>query len=93
VLALVQRLERGEVGVDLQYARAVEVGGNALARELLSRVFQVCDRGWRGEAELRASAYRLKDAYRSRDAAQRFEVVRIPGLRRARRMLSLELAS
>jgi hydrogenase expression/formation protein HypD len=93
VLALVQRLERAEVGVDVQYTRAVQVGGNALGRELLSRVFEVCDRGWRGEAELRASGYRLKDAYHSRDAAQRFEVMRIPGLRRAPRMLSLELAS
>lgn len=93
VLALVQRLEREETGVELQYTRAVEPGGNPRARESLQRVFEVCDRSWRGEGEIAGSGYRLKDAYRSRDAERRFEVVRLPGLRRATHAVSLEIAS
>jgi hydrogenase expression/formation protein HypD len=93
VLGLVQRLERGEIEVDIQYTRAVETGGNALARELLQRVFEVCDRGWRGQEDLRDGGYRLKDAHRSRDAVRHLEVLRIPGLRRAPRVRDLEIAS
>jgi hydrogenase expression/formation protein HypD len=93
VLGLVQRLERGELEVDIQYARAVESGGNAVARELLQRVFDVCDRSWRGQGYLRGSGYRLKDAHRSRDAVRRFEVPLIPGPRRVPRMRDLEIAS
>lgn len=93
VLGLVERLERGEYGVAVQFTRAVEPGGNALGRELLGRVFESRDQSWRGEETLRGSGYRLKDAYRSRDAERRFEVVRLPGLRRAPRSVSLEIAS
>jgi hydrogenase expression/formation protein HypD len=93
VLALVERLERGEYGVAVQYTRAVQPGGNDQGRELLERVFEVRDQSWRGEPELPQSGYGLKSTYRSRDAERRFEVVRLPGLRRARHSVSLGIAS
>jgi hydrogenase expression/formation protein HypD len=41
-------LEAGRCGVENQYARAVRRGGNPAARQLVSEVFEVTDRKWRG---------------------------------------------
>ena len=66
-------LERGEVGVDNQYARAVRREGNPAARELLEEVFEVTDRKWRGIGTIPQSGYRLAPAYAEFDAEQRLE--------------------
>ena len=41
-------LEEGRWGVENQYSRLVTRDGNLPAQRLLSQVFEVCDRQWRG---------------------------------------------
>ena len=74
VLAAVQRLERGEHGVDNAYARNVPPGGNLAARRALAEVFDVVDRNWRGVGAIPKSGYRINDAYRAFDADHVFDV-------------------
>jgi hydrogenase expression/formation protein HypD len=48
--------------------------GNPVARALLQRVFEVCDRTWRGIGSIPGSGWRLRDGYRAFDAELRFDV-------------------
>jgi hydrogenase expression/formation protein HypD len=70
----VHQLERGEAYLDNAYARAVPPEGNVAARNLLSDVFMVTDRGWRGIGMIPESGWRLSDDYRDFDAEYRFQV-------------------
>jgi hydrogenase expression/formation protein HypD len=70
----VLQLEAGRAEVENAYPRAVTEHGNVAARELLSRVFEVCDRRWRGIGVIPASGWRLAEAYRAFDAEERFDV-------------------
>ncbi|MFP3939859.1 MAG: hydrogenase formation protein HypD [Thermoanaerobaculia bacterium] len=68
----VAALEEGRWGVENQYRRAVEREGNLPARELMARVFQVCDRPWRGIGEIPASGLSLRPELARFDADRRF---------------------
>jgi hydrogenase expression/formation protein HypD len=70
----VARLEAGEPGVDNQYSRVVNEHGNRASQALLERVFEVCDRKWRGIGLLPKSGLRLRYEYRAHDALRVFEV-------------------
>jgi hydrogenase expression/formation protein HypD len=70
----VAQLEAGEARVENAYARVVRNDGNPVARALLQRVFEVCDRTWRGIGSIPASGWRLRDGYRAFDAELRFDV-------------------
>ena len=70
----VHQLERGESYLDNAYARAVPPDGNLAARKLLSEVFTVTDRGWRGIGVIPDSGWRLSETYRDFDAEYRFQV-------------------
>ncbi len=67
-------LEEGRVGVENQYARVVRSEGNRPAQELLRKVFQVCDRTWRGIGVIPASGFRLRDQWSAFDAEARFSL-------------------
>jgi hydrogenase expression/formation protein HypD len=67
-------LEEGRWGVENQYARAVTREGNQPAQRLLARVFEVCDRGWRGIGTIPQSGYRLRPELAEFDAERRFNV-------------------
>ncbi len=67
-------LEQGRHGVENQYARAVSREGNLRAQELVSRVFEPCDRAWRGIGVIPRSGLRLREAFTAFDAERRFEV-------------------
>jgi len=69
-------LEEGRFGVENQYSRSVTRDGNLPAQALLSEVFEVCDRAWRGIGEIPRSGYRLSQAYAAFDAERRFGVER-----------------
>jgi hydrogenase expression/formation protein HypD len=77
VLRTVRQLERGQAGVENQYARAVRAEGNPAALALLDEVFETCDRKWRGVGSIPKSGYRLRWEYRQYDAERRFEVEEI----------------
>lgn len=70
----VRMLEEGRVGVENQYSRAVQRAGNKSALKLLSEVFEIGDRKWRGIGNIPQSGYRLTSAYLHYDAEQRFGV-------------------
>jgi hydrogenase expression/formation protein HypD len=70
----VAQLEAGEARVENAYARVVRDEGNPAARALLQRVFEVCDRTWRGIGPIPDSGWRLRDGYRAFDAEVRFDV-------------------
>jgi hydrogenase expression/formation protein HypD len=74
ILFAVRQLEAGKHDVEVQYARAVQRDGNAHARAVVSEIFEVCDRKWRGMGTLPMSGYRLRPELAAFDAEQRFQV-------------------
>jgi hydrogenase expression/formation protein HypD len=70
----VAALEEGRWGVENQYARSVVREGNARAMEVVERVFEICDRQWRGVGSIPSSGHRLRSEFARFDAATRFEV-------------------
>lgn len=69
----VKQLEAGEHRVEIQYSRAVKEQGNLPAINVLSQVFEVSDRDWRGLGKIAASGLRLTEKYRRFDAEEFFD--------------------
>jgi len=74
VYLCVKQLEEGRHEVENQYTRIVKREGNPSAQELVSRVFQVSPRKWRGIGEIPASGLSLAPAYAEFDAEAKFDV-------------------
>jgi hydrogenase expression/formation protein HypD len=74
VLRVVRQLEAGEARVENQYSRAVRPEGNPQSIALIQKVFEVCDRKWRGVGNIPMSGYRLRAGYHDFDAERLFEV-------------------
>ncbi|HET9439562.1 MAG TPA: hydrogenase formation protein HypD [Longimicrobiales bacterium] len=74
ILMTVEMLEAGRVGVENQYARAVQYKGNQPAQKLVNQVFQVSDRQWRGIGQIPMSGLALGAKYAAFDASTRFGV-------------------
>jgi len=70
----VEQLETGRAEVENAYTRAVTREGNAAAQQVISQVFEVCDRNWRGIGRIPASGWRLRPEYAEFDAELRFDV-------------------
>ena len=71
---VVKQLEEGRHEVENAYPRAVRPEGNLPARNMLTDVFEVTDRGWRGIGEIPHSGWRLKEEFAEFDAARRYSV-------------------
>ncbi len=56
------------------YSRIVKKEGNPEARALISSVFEVSDRNWRGIGMIPESGFRLRDKYKDFDAEQIFDL-------------------
>ena len=76
-LMAVRQLEQGRADVENQYGRAVSPDGNMEAQRMIRRVFEVCDRAWRGIGVIPNSGYRLNDEFREHDAEVIFELASI----------------
>ena len=74
VLHVVRLLESGEVAVENAYARAVTFEGNKPAQALIERVFETCDRKWRGIGVIPQSGWKLRQEFAAFDAEGRFQV-------------------
>ena len=70
----VKQLEEGRVEVENQYSRSVQREGNRAAQKLISEVFEVTDRAWRGIGEIPLSGYKLRHQYGEFDAEKIFDV-------------------
>ncbi|MDH3205141.1 MAG: hydrogenase formation protein HypD [Gemmatimonadota bacterium] len=68
----VRQLEDGRHEVENQYVRSVRREGNRPAQDLVSRVFQVVDRGWRGIGTIPGSGLGLRSEFASFDAERKF---------------------
>jgi hydrogenase expression/formation protein HypD len=73
----VQQLEDGRSEVENQYARVLDREGNAAARDVVFRVFEICDRKWRGVGSIPKSGYKLRHELRAHDAERQFQVSEI----------------
>ncbi len=72
ILNIVKQLEAGENGVENAYARTAPNQGNVAAQNVISDVFETCDRAWRGIGVIPQSGYRLREKYAQFDAERRF---------------------
>ena len=70
----VLQLERGEGKVENAYERIVSEEGNVVARGILTQVFTVCDRTWRGIGSIPNSGWKLAPAFAEFDAECVFDV-------------------
>ena len=77
VLMTVRQLEAGAADVENQYPRVVQRDGNRVAQDLVNKVFEVCDRKWRGVGSIPKSGYKLRYEFRDHDAERLFEVEEI----------------
>lgn len=70
----VAQLEAGRHDVENQYVRSVRRQGTEPARALVTQVFELADRQWRGIGEIPMSGLRLRDEFAAYDAERRFGV-------------------
>ena len=74
ILMTVRQLESGRYEVENGYPRIVTREGNQAAQEIIQRVFEPCDRNWRGIGTIPESGWQLRGAYSQFDAEKRFQV-------------------
>jgi hydrogenase expression/formation protein HypD len=77
ILMAVRQLESGRSVVENQYGRAVLREGNPDARRMIARVFEPCDRAWRGIGVIPGSGYQLREEFAAFDAARVFDLAGI----------------
>jgi hydrogenase expression/formation protein HypD len=77
VYLCVKQLEEGRAEVENQYTRTVRREGNVPAQELISEVFHVVSRKWRGIGEISQSGLGLREEYARYDAETRFGLAEV----------------
>lgn len=77
ILTAVKQLESGQYQVKNAYQRAVVEEGNRAAQTMINRVFEPCDRNWRGIGTIPNSGLGLRPEFSQFDAEQCFSVEHI----------------
>ncbi len=77
ILDCVSELEAGRTEVSNAYARAVSREGNQPAQAVIRRVFEICDRSWRGIGVIPQSGYRLREEFAFYDAEKRYPEIQV----------------
>lgn len=72
IIKCVTQLENSTHFVENAYARSVTREGNLPAQSVIERVFEICDRPWRGIGIIPQSGYRLRPEFAAFDAELRF---------------------
>jgi hydrogenase expression/formation protein HypD len=70
----VMQLEKGTFEVQNAYPRAVTFEGNRAAQAIIQKVYEPCDRNWRGIGMIPMSGWGLRKEFADFDAEQRFQV-------------------
>jgi hydrogenase expression/formation protein HypD len=70
----VAQLEEGRYELENAYPRVVPPEGNPAAKAMLTDVFEITDRAWRGIGVIPQSGWRLSSKYSYFDAEARFDV-------------------
>ena len=74
ILMIVQQLENKEAKLENQYSRVVPSTGNPIAQKIINKVFEVCDKEWRGIGTLPNSGWRIKSEMIAFDAVKKFKL-------------------
>jgi hydrogenase expression/formation protein HypD len=74
ILHTVRLLEKGQAVAENAYPRAVTFEGNQPAQKLIERVFETCDRKWRGIGTIPNSGWKLRSTFAEFDVEARFDV-------------------
>jgi hydrogenase expression/formation protein HypD len=74
ILMAVRQLEDGRYMVENAYPRAVTLDGNQAAQAILRRVFEPCDRKWRGIGVIPMSGWKLRPEFDQYNAEKRFDL-------------------
>ena len=77
ILMTVAQLEAGTFEVENGYGRVVSKEGNQPAQALIKKVYQDCDRNWRGIGMIPMSGWCLRPEFDSFNAEKRFSVENI----------------
>lgn len=77
IYRLICQLEDSKPQLDNEYSRVVKTEGNTLARDILSEVFEICDRAWRGLGIIGKSGFKLAYEYADFDAEKRYSVAEL----------------
>ena len=72
ILMAVRQLESGRFEVENQYVRSVTRRGNQPAQVLVSKVFRLVDRQWRGIGTIPRSGLGLREGFEAFDAERKF---------------------
>jgi hydrogenase expression/formation protein HypD len=70
----VLQLEQGRCEVENAYSRVVTEAGNQAAQAIISKVFEPCDRQWRGIGLIPMSGWKLRQEWQEFDAELKFGV-------------------
>ncbi len=74
ILMTVRQLEKGTHEVQNAYPRVVTFEGNQAAQAMINKVYEPCDRNWRGIGMIPMSGWRLREELCDFDAEQRWDV-------------------
>jgi len=74
ILMIIQQLENKEAKLENQYSRVVPSKGNPIARQIIDKVFEVCDKEWRGIGTLPNSGWQIKPEMAAFDAVKKFKL-------------------
>ncbi len=77
ILETVKRLEAGKPEIVNAYPRGVTFEGNRPAQQTIYKVFENCDRKWRGIGLIPMSGWRLKPEFDAFNAEKKFAVEQI----------------
>ncbi len=77
ILMCINDLEKYQNTVQNAYSRVVTRDGNQRAQQMIDKVFQPCDRLWRGIGLIPMSGWRLREEYAQFDAENKFNVQNI----------------
>ena len=72
IAMLMRQLHDGRAEIEIAYARGVMEEGNPAARAIIDEVIELCPATWRGLGEIPGSGYKMRDAFASFDAVERF---------------------
>lgn len=70
--SILMLIKQAHPGVEIQYRRIAQAGGNPKARACIYKVFERCDSIWRGVGRVADSGLKIKKAYREFDAEAKF---------------------
>ncbi len=74
ILMTIKQLEKGTHEVQNAYPRVVTYEGNKAAQAMIAKVYEQCDRNWRGIGMIPMSGWRLRKELCDFDAEQRWDV-------------------